>query len=588
MQRRLLNLKYSINQSTLKRLLSYLLRYPGQLIVIISSGLAAAVTALVSPWLIGSAIDQLVGRGQVNRSGLAQTSISLALVYFTGALCQWLSYHSTQRISNLVVGDLRKASFNHISRLPLSYLDRTPRGDLISRITNDMDDIANGLLQTLNQLFSGLLVLVGSFALMFYIHWGVALLALLIMPLNYMVTSFIARRSHQMFREQARVRGELEGLTEEMIEHEDLLQVYGQEAEVGRRFSDLNETLYVVGQKAQFFSSLTNPGTRFVNNIAYVAVGIFSAFLALRGSISVGSVSRLLNYQMSFAKPINEISAVFTILQNTLACAARVFELLDVEEEKEDPDLPELEPAEGSVYFNDISFSYTPAKALISNLDLKVKPGAMVAVVGPTGAGKTTLVNLLMRFYDVNEGDILIDDQSIYHVSKSSLRRSFGMVLQDTWLFSGSVRDNIAYGKPDATDDEIREAAIAARADGFISRLPDGYDSILENSGAALSQGQRQLLTIARVMLTHPPFLILDEATSSIDTRTEILVQSAFLNLMKGRTTFVIAHRLSTIRDADHILVMEDGDIVEQGRHEELIAAGGSYYNLYRSQFEEI
>lgn len=575
-------------KETLARLLTYLYKYPGRLTVIVLTGLIVAITSLASPWLIGSAIDQLIGVGQVNWDGLKRTALLLALAYLIGALAQWWSYHLTQSISNLVVADLRKASFNHISRLPLSYLDRTARGDLISRITNDMDDIANGLIQTLNQMFSGLLILVGSFALMFYIQWGVALLALAIMPLNYLVTSFIAKRSHQMFREQATVRGDLEGLTEEMIEHEDLVQVYGQEEAIEAQFSDQNERLYIVGQKAQFFSSLTNPGTRFVNNIAYVAVGIFGAFFALSGAISIGEVSRLLNYQMSFAKPINELSAVFTVLQNTLACAARVFELLDVEEEEETLHLPTLHAEEGAVCFDDVHFAYTPKRPLIKDLDLGVQPGAMVGIVGPTGAGKTTLVNLLMRFYDANQGDIKIDGQSIYQVSKQSLRTSFGMVLQDTWLFSGTVRDNIAYGKPDATDEEIRAAAVAARADGFIQRLADGYDTVLENSGAQLSQGQRQLLTIARVMLTLPPFLILDEATSSIDTRTEMLVQAAFLDLMKGRTTFVIAHRLSTIRDADHILMMEDGSIVEQGKHDELILAQGAYYNLYRSQFEEV
>lgn len=582
--------KFRINNNqfaTLRRLLTWLFNYKAQLVVIILTGSIAAITALMAPWLIGSAIDVLIGQGQVKLSLLAQTALQLALVYLVNAIAQWMSYHWTQRISNLVVADMRKASFDHITRLPLSYLDRTARGDLISRITNDMDDIATGLLQTMNQLFSGILILVGSFALMFMINWAVALLALLIMPLNYMVTSFIARRSHDLFVDQAHVRGALEGLTEEMIEHEDLVQAFGQEEYVKQEFSDLNEQLYVVGQKAQFYSSLTNPGTRFVNNIAYVAVGVLAAFLALRGTISIGEVSRLLNYQMSFAKPINEISAVFTLLQNTLACSARVFELLDVKTEEDSSHLPALIPTEGRVDFEDVAFSYTADKPLITDLDLVVKPGAMVAVVGPTGAGKTTLVNLLMRYYDVNSGDIKIDGQSIYQVSKESLRRSFGMVLQDTWLFSGSVRDNIAYGRPDASDEEVKAAAVAAHADAFISRLPEGYDSILENSAANLSSGQRQLLTIARVMLTHPPFLILDEATSNIDTRTEILVQQAFLNLMEGRTTFVIAHRLSTIRHADHILVMKNGSIVEQGRHEELLEARSSYYELYQSQFEK-
>lgn len=577
-----------LRASTLSRLLTWVGLYPGQLALIAVIGTIGAASALMAPWLIGTAIDHLVGPGQVNWSGLARTSILLAVFYFIYAIAQWVAFHLTQRVCNIVVADLRKASFNHISRLPLSYLDRTPRGDLISRITNDMDEIVNGLLQTVNQLTSGILILVGSFVLMFVIHWGVALLALTIMPLNYLVTSFISKRSHEFFREQAVVRGRLEGLSEEVIEHEDIVQAYGQENAVISEFGRMNEQLYVVGQKAQFFSSLSNPGTRFVNNIAYVAMGIVAAFMALNGSITVGAVSRLLSYQMSFARPINEISAVFTLFQNTLACAARVFELLDEPIEADTSELKDLNATEGDVSFSNVSFSYSLSRPLIEDLDLQVKPGSMVGIVGPTGAGKTTLVNLLMRYYDVSQGDIQIDGQSIYSVSKSSLRRSIGMVLQDSWLFSGTVRDNIAYGRPDATDEDVREAAIAAYADSFIRRLPEGYDTVLENSGLHLSQGQRQLLTIARVMLTHPPFLILDEATSSIDTRTELLVQAAFLRLMKGRTTFVIAHRLSTVRDADHILVMENGAIVEQGRHEGLLEAKGSYYRLYNSQFEMV
>ncbi|NJP40739.1 ABC transporter ATP-binding protein [Oscillospiraceae bacterium HV4-5-C5C] len=568
-----------------RRLLPYILQQPGWLMAVAVTGIISSLSALLAPWLLGKAIDTLLGKGAVRWKPLAGLILPLALTYLASALFQWLMTASSVRLSNQVATSLRKASFDRLTRLPLSFLDQKGKGDLLSRLTTDLDAVNDGLNLLLNQLFSSLILLVGSLVMMFAASPWITILMLAIMPFNFLVTRFISSNSHHMFMEQANLAGRLNSYVDERVEQADLLRAFNQEEISRQDFHQLNEELYVVGQKAQFFSSLTNPGTRFVNNIAYVAVGLAATLNALAGRITIGQVSQLLNYTLQFAKPVNELSAVTTQLQNSLAGARRVFALMDQPEESDDASLPELKVSAGAVSFAEVRFSYRPDRPLITGLNLDIRPDASVAIVGPTGAGKTTLVNLLMRFYDPTGGQIFIDQQNITSVTRSSLRRSIGMVLQDSWLFAGSVRDNLAYGRPGASDAEIISAARAACADEFIRRLPQGYDTVLSDSGSNLSQGEKQLLTIARVMLLNPRLLILDEATSNIDTRTEILVQQAFLRLMEGRTSFIIAHRLSTIRNASLIIVMNQGSIVEQGTHDSLLQEKGLYYKLYESQF---
>ncbi|MDD2214573.1 MAG: ABC transporter ATP-binding protein [Oscillospiraceae bacterium] len=567
------------------RLLPYILQQPGWLLAVAITGIIYSLSALLAPWLLGKAIDTLLGKGLVRWQSLASLILPLALTYLSSALFQWLMTACSVRLSNQVATGLRKASFDRLTRLPLSFLDQKGKGDLLSRLTTDLDAVNDGLNLLFNQLFSSLILLAGSLLMMFAASPWITVLMLAIMPFNFLVTRFIASNSHHMFMEQANLAGRLNSYVDERVEQADLLRAFNQEEISRQAFRRLNEELYVVGQKAQFFSSLTNPGTRFVNNIAYVAVGLAATLSALAGRLSIGQVSQLLNYTLQFAKPVNELSAVTTQLQNSLAGARRVFALLDQPEESADASLPDLKVTAGAVRFAGVSFSYRPDRQLITDLNLDIRPDASVAIVGPTGAGKTTLVNLLMRFYDPSGGQIFIDQQNITAVTRSSLRRSIGMVLQDSWLFAGSVRDNLAYGWPDAGESAIIAAAKAACADEFIRRLPQGYDTVLREAGSNLSQGEKQLLTIARVMLLNPRLLILDEATSNIDTRTELLVQQAFLRLMEGRTSFIIAHRLSTIRHASLILVMNQGSIVEQGTHDTLLQQKGLYYKLYNSQF---
>ncbi|MDI9469320.1 MAG: ABC transporter ATP-binding protein [Bacillota bacterium] len=557
-----------------------------RLVTILGLGIVGSLASLLAPWLIGSLIDRLVGPGQILREGFARQLVLLALAYGIAALFHWLVVLQAQRLSQDLVTGLRSRLFAHVTELELAVLDRHSRGDLVSRMTNDSDAVGEGVRQALVQLVSGLLILGGSLLLMLRTSVWISLLMLALMPLNYVITRFIARRSHERYRDQAEMTGRVNSLGEEAIELRRLIQASGAAADLDRRFDQINQRLYDAGQKAQFYSSLTNPGTRFVNNVAYAAVGLVSALTTLAGGLTIGQMTRLLNYTLQFAKPINELSAVFAQLQNAFASGERIFQILDIPAEHIDPTLPELRLHEGAVSFRDVAFSYDPDRPLIRDLNLEVPGEGTIAIVGPTGAGKTTLVNLLMRFYDVSAGEIRIDGQSIATVTRRSLRGAIGMVLQDSWLFEGTIRENIAYGRPEASFAEVQEAARAARADRFIRQLPEGYDTAIGNGATLLSSGQLQLLTVARVMLLRPPLLILDEATSHIDTMTEQLVQRSFLELMEGRTCFIIAHRLSTVRAADQILVMDDGDIVEQGTHEELLAAGGLYRRLHDSQFE--
>ncbi|MDI9497322.1 MAG: ABC transporter ATP-binding protein [Bacillota bacterium] len=571
---------------TALRLLLLLRERRLRLVAILLLGVIGSLASLVAPWLIGSLIDRLVGPGQVQYTGFLRLLLLLALAYGIAALFHWLVVNEAQRLSQDLVTGLRRRLFDHVTRLELAVLDRHSRGDIVSRMTNDSDAVGEGVRQALVQLVSGLMILSGSLLLMLRTSVWISLLMLALMPLNFVITRFIAKRSHERFRDQAEMTGRVNALGEEAIELRRLIQASGAATAFDRRFDDINRRLYDAGQKAQFYSSLTNPGTRFVNNVAYAAVGLVSALTTLAGGLTIGQMTRLLNYTLQFAKPVNELSAVFAQLQNAFASGERIFEILDIPAEVIDPTLPDLELEEGSVSFRDVSFTYDPDRPLIRHLNLEVPGEGTIAIVGPTGAGKTTLVNLLMRFYDVSDGEIRIDGQPIGSVSRRSLRGAIGMVLQDSWLFEGTIRENIAYGRPEASLAEVQEAARAARADRFIRQLPEGYDTAVGNGAALLSSGQLQLLAVARVMLLRPPLLILDEATSHIDTMTEQLVQRSFLALMEGRTSFIIAHRLSTVRAADQILVMDDGDIVEQGTHDELLAAGGLYRRLHDSQFE--
>ncbi len=575
-------------KATLRRVLEKIRPYRffvGCSLIVAAVSVAAQ---LYIPILCGSAIDLMLGKGCVDFAGVMQIIVQIVAVAILAAFAQWLLSVCNNRITFSVSRDLRNAALRKIQTLPLSYLDSHPSGDIVSRMVADVDTFADGLLMGFTQLFSGLLTIFGTLLFMLWENVPITLVVVCITPLSLVVASFLAKRSYKYFQGQSTVRGEQTALVNEMIEGQKVVQAFGHEAESLAAFDEVNTRLQDVSLKAIFFSSMTNPATRFVNNIVYAGVGLVGAIYAVAGGITIGQLSIFLNYANQYTKPFNEISGVVTELQNALACAARVFELLDAEDQT-----PEAENAaklvpDGHVQIEDVSFRYLPDRPLIEGLSLDIKPGQRIAIVGPTGCGKTTLINLLMRFYDVNGGSIKVSGTDIRDVTRASLRGSYGMVLQDTWLRAGTVRENIAYGKPDAPLDEVVAAAKAAHADSFIRRLPEGYDTVIAEDGGNISQGQKQLLCIARVMLCLPPMLILDEATSSIDTRTEVRIQAAFARMMQGRTSFIVAHRLSTIREADVILVMKDGHIVEQGNHDELLAQGGFYAKLYNSQFEGV
>ncbi len=575
-------------KATLNRVLHKIRPYSA---FVVCSLLVAAVSVaaqLYIPILCGDAIDKMLGKGNVDLAGVLRIAVSILVVAAVAALAQWLLSVCNNRITFSVSRDLRNEALRKIQTLPLSYLDSHPSGDIVSRMVADVDTFADGLLMGFTQLFSGILTILGTLLFMLRENVPITLVVVCITPLSLVVAGFLAKRSYGYFQSQSTVRGKQTALVNEMIEGQKVVQAFGHEAESLAAFDEVNGQLQDVSLKAIFFSSLTNPATRFVNNIVYAGVGLVGALYAVRGGITIGQLSVFLSYANQYTKPFNEISGVVTELQNALACAARVFELLDAEDQ-----VPEAENAatlqpDGHVQLQDVSFRYLPDRPLIEGLSLDVQPGQRIAIVGPTGCGKTTLINLLMRFYDVNSGSIKVSGTDIRDVTRASLRGSYGMVLQDTWLRAGTVRENIAYGKPDATMDEVIAAAKAAHAHSFIRRLPKGYDTVIAEDGGNISQGQKQLLCIARVMLCLPPMLILDEATSSIDTRTEVRIQKAFARMMQGRTSFIVAHRLSTIREADVILVMKDGHIVEQGNHDQLLAQGGFYAKLYNSQFEGV
>ena len=571
---------------TLKKVLLRVRKYWAALILSLLLATVFVVMSLYIPILVGDAIDCIVDAENVDFARMGRYLLLVVACAAVAALSQWIMTQTNNRITFRVTRDIRNEAFAHIQVLPLSYLDSHPQGDTVSRIISDVDTFADGLLLGFTQLFTGVMTILGTLLIMLRIHWGIALVVVLITPLSLVVANFIARRTYSMFRLQSSTRGEQTALIDETIGQIKVVRAFSQEANTMEKFDEVNERLRKASLRAIFFSSLTNPCTRFVNSVVYAGVGLTGALVAIGGGISVGSLTVFLNYANQYTKPFNEISGVITELQNALACAGRVFELIEAPARTPEPEVPAYpETVSGAVEIRDVKFSYIPEKPLIEDFNLSVQPGQRVAIVGPTGCGKTTFINLLMRFYDPQEGSICLDGINTRDMDRGQLRRCVGMVLQDTYLTPGTVRSNIAMGKPDATDEEIIAAAKQAHAHSFIRRLPNGYDTVIGESGGSLSQGQKQLLCIARLMLCLPPMLFLDEATSSIDTRTEIQIQKAFDTMMHGRTSFIVAHRLSTIREADLILVMRDGKIVEQGNHEELLKKNGFYAQLYESQF---
>lgn len=574
------------HKSTIKRILAYIGHYKwGVLASLVLAAITVAST-LYLPVLIGYAVDCIVSAGHVDFTKLTGILGKMAVMIAITAISQWLMNHINNVITYRVVKDIRTKAFDHLEILPLKYIDSHPSGDVVSRIIADIDQFSEGLLMGFTQLFTGVITILGTLGFMFSINPLIAIVVVCVTPVSLVVASFIAKKTYVMFKAQSETRGELTSLVDEMLGNQKVVQAFGHEDEAQESFEEINERLRGYSLKAIFFSSITNPATRFVNSLVYASVGVAGAFAAVRGYLSVGQLSSFLSYANQYTKPFNEISGVVTELQNALASAARVFALIDEEPiTPEDADAVDLKQAEGSVELDHVNFSYVPEKSLIEDFNLSVKPGQRIAIVGPTGCGKSTVINLLMRFYDVKSGAVRVDGNDVRHMTRRSLRANYGMVLQETWLKSGTIRDNIAYGKPDATDEEIIRAAEEAHAHSFIKRMPEGYNTVITEDGGNLSQGQKQLLCIARVMLCLPPMLILDEATSSIDTRTEIRIQKAFATMMKGRTSFIVAHRLSTIREADVILVMRDGHIIEQGNHESLLAKNGFYAQLYNSQF---
>ncbi len=574
-------------KKTLKKVLRFLRPYLPFLILSLIFSAATVVLQLYSPILAGRAIDHIIGPGNVATKELAKIITWFLVLTGVAFLTQWLQSAINNRIVFHVVRDIRTRAFDHMQSLPLEYIDKQSAGDIVSRMIGDIDQFSDGLLLGFSQLFSGLTTIILTLVFMFILNGWIAALVVVLTPASLFLASFIARKTFHLFRRQSVERGELTGLVEEMIGNEKVVQAFGYEETATECFEEINDRLAEASKKATFYSSLTNPGTRFVNNIIYAGVGILGSAFAITGRLTVGELTCFLSYANQYTKPFNEISGVITELQNSLACAERLFELLEVSPEVAEPeDAVTLEKAEGRVDLEGVHFSYNKGKTLLTDLNLHVEPGKRVAIVGPTGCGKSTLINLLMRFYDVDRGSISVDGTDVRSIRRKSLRANYGMVLQETWLKQGTVRENIAYGKPDATDEEIMEAARLTHADRFIRRMPDGYDTVLGEDGGSLSQGQKQLLCITRVMLRLPPMLILDEATSSIDTRTEHRIQRSFAKMMEGRTSFIVAHRLSTIQEADVILVMRDGNIIEQGNHETLLRQGGFYSELYNSQFE--
>lgn len=574
------------NRSTIKNILHYVKRYAGYAILSLLLALVTVLLTLYLPILTGDAVDCIVAAGQVDFAQIRSILFRAAIVIVLTSAAQWIMSLCNNRITYGVVRDIRAEAFRHLQVLPLSFTDRHAHGDIVSRLIADADQFADGLLMGFTQLFTGILTILGTLLILFSKNVTISLVVVLITPLSLFAASFIARRTYTMFKKQSETRGEQTALINELIGNQKVVQAYGREAATVEQFDEINSRLQQCSLRAIFFSSLTNPVTRFVNGLVYAGVGTFGALAAIRGVLTVGELSCFLSYANQYTKPFNEISGVITELQNAFACAARIFAL--IAEPAQQPDAPDariLTDVKGQVLLRDVCFSYTPERKLIEDLNLNVRPGQRIAIVGPTGCGKTTLINLLMRFYDVNSGSISVEGIDIRHLTRHSLRTSYGMVLQETWLKSGTIRDNLRMGKPDASDDEIIAAAKASHAHSFIRRLPNGYDTVIGEDGGSLSQGQKQLLCIARVMLCLPPMLILDEATSSIDTRTEIHIQHAFARMMQGRTSFIVAHRLSTIREADIILVMKDGHIIEQGTHTELLQQNGFYTQLYNSQF---
>ena len=580
------NKKNEKQSETLKKVLRYLGKYRIYLVfTILLAALTVALTLYV-PKLTGIAVDDIVGPGQVNFSGVIQILVKIGVSIAITAFAQWLMNICNNKMTYQIVQDVRNEAFKKIEILPLKYIDGHPYGEIVSRVIADVDQFADGLLMGFTQLFTGVATIIGTLVFMLSVNVKITLVVVIITPVSFFVAGFIAKRTYTMFKLQSETRAEQTGLIDEMIGNQKVVQAFGQGRHVLERFDEINDRLQKCSLRAIFFSSITNPSTRFVNSLVYAGVGITGAFSAIQGRLSVGQLTCFLSYANQYTKPFNEISGVVTELQNAIACAGRIFDLIE-----EEPQIPEAEHAvtltdvKGNIELKDVKFSYVPEQKLIQDLNLKVKPGQRVAIVGPTGCGKTTLINLLMRFYDVTGGSIAVEGTDVRDLTRSSLRAGFGMVLQETWLRTGTIRDNIIMGKPDATEEEIIAAARASHAHSFIRRLPKGYDTWITEDGGNLSQGQKQLLCITRVMLCRPPMLILDEATSSIDTRTEIKIQKAFASLMEGRTSFIVAHRLSTIREADVILVMKDGNIIEQGTHQELLNQGGFYKNLYESQF---
>ncbi len=583
--------KNTAQKGTLKKVLKYVQRHGFFMVLSILFAAITVALTLYTPILIGDAIDLIVGKGQVDFAGIAAILIKTGIIIGITALIQWLMNTINNRITYHVVRDIRNEAFRKIEILPLSYIDAHPYGDIVNRVIADADQFADGLLMGFTQLFTGIVTILGTLFFLFSISWKIAIVVVIVTPLSLFIARFIANRTYRMFRVQSETRGQQTAFIDEMIGNQKVVQAFSHEGEALEEFDRINDRLADCSLRATFYSSLTNPCTRFVNSVVYAGVALAGALIciATAGAVNpftIGQLSACLSYANQYTKPFNEISGVVTELQNALACASRLFELIEEEPQIPEPaDAVELADVKGSVELNDVSFSYVPDRKLIEGLNLSVKPGQRIAIVGPTGCGKTTIINLLMRFYDVNSGSITVEGTDIRNATRNSLRSSYGMVLQETWLRSGTIRDNIVMGKPDATDEEIIAAAKASHAHSFIKRLPQGYDTVITEDGGSLSQGQKQLLCITRVMLCLPPMLILDEATSSIDTRTEIKIQDSFAKMMNGRTSFIVAHRLSTIREADVILVMKDGHIIEQGNHEELLAKNGFYANLYNSQF---